>query len=284
MSCSRLFFAKVCERANVCGRSKVPRSSMHLHSSGSIRIRMFSVDSRSENKSKINPPINEKAHFRWGKIWEAGIAPGEVFDAGSVSPCLLNEIAHDRIPQGSALVPGCGRGYDVFALAGPNRSVLGIDLVEQAIHAAKEEALNHNNDVDKEIKKNIEFEIKDFFQLNDKYDFIYDYTFLCALDPCVHNDWANQMANITKPNGLLLTLVFPICDKESGPPFKMSLELLENLLMSGSQKGKWEKLQLELLPSALCHPGRDGIGSSMFGETEVKAKSGIGRWRRTTLS
>jgi hypothetical protein len=41
------------------------------------------------------------------------------FDLQSPSPCLLKLIADGMVPPGRALVPGCGRGYDVTALAAP---------------------------------------------------------------------------------------------------------------------------------------------------------------------
>ena len=39
------------------------------------------------------------------------------FDVQCPSPCLLKLIAEGAVPPGRALVPGCGRGYDVTALA-----------------------------------------------------------------------------------------------------------------------------------------------------------------------
>jgi hypothetical protein len=89
-----------------------------------------------------------------------------------------------------------------------------------------------------------------------KFDFIYDYTFLCALDPSIRTLWASKMADLIKPGGELLTLIFPISEiKEGGPPFKVSLEAVKNLLTPVG----FESFQLELLPSDLCHEGRDGI-------------------------
>jgi len=246
----------------------------------------------------------EQAHARWGSMWDAGIEPGQAFDAKVPGPCLLNEIKSGRVPEGRALVPGCGRGYDVFALASDKRHVLGVDLAEKAVEAAR--ALNDAC----EAPENASFSVGNFFELpvppavldgggaaipalSAGYDFIYDYTFLCALHPSVREGWAAKMAKLVKPGGVLLTLVFPICEKEGGPPFAMSLELVEALLMRGEQAGQWEKLELGVLPPELCHRGRDGSTASgeQFGssakslitpETAPKGAvySGIGRWRR----
>lgn len=44
---------------------------------------------------------------------------------GNSSPALLKLIAEGKIPNGRALVPGCGRGYDVVALASDKRIATG---------------------------------------------------------------------------------------------------------------------------------------------------------------
>lgn len=119
-----------------------------------------------------------------------------------------------------------------------------------------------------------EFQLMSFFETPSetedvKYDFIYDYTFLCALDPTMRMSWALKMSELVKPGGELLTLIFPISEeREGGPPFRVSLEVVKDLL----EPAGFESFQLELLPSELCHPGRDGISGPYA--------SGIGRWTR----
>jgi SAM-dependent methyltransferase len=263
----------------------------------------FSIRSYHRQKTiSMSASETEKAHPRWAELWDAGLKVGDAFDAGTPCPALLNEIAHGRIPEGRALVPGCGRGYDVYALASPTRVAVGLELSDKAIEEAR--AFNHQPC---RTPENALFRKADFFKLptgdNDKYDFIYDYTFLCALHPTVHQEWAKQMARLVKPGGILLTLVFPICDKPYGvgPPFAVNMKMVEDLLMGtgtasddhsstdGSERisvnsgPKWVKEQLELLPKELCHPGRDGTenGFRQAGQlARGKAMSGIGRWRR----
>ena len=118
------------------------------------------------------------------------------------------------------------------------------------------------------------FQLASFFEMcseteDVKFDFIYDYTFLCALDPSMRKTWASKMSDLVKPGGELLTLIFPISEeREGGPPFRVSLQIVKDLL----EPAGFEAFQLELLPSELCHPGRDGISGPYA--------SGIGRWRR----
>ena len=118
------------------------------------------------------------------------------------------------------------------------------------------------------------YQLMSFFDLpteknEEKFDFIYDYTFLCALDPSIRLLWSKKMSELVKPGGELLTIIFPISvDKEGGPPFRVSLDIVKDLLVPVG----FEQMKLELLPSELCHPGRDGISGPYA--------SGIGRWRR----
>lgn len=118
------------------------------------------------------------------------------------------------------------------------------------------------------------FQLTNFFDMptekaEEKFDFIYDYTFLCALNPSIREMWASKMADLVKPGGELVTLIYPISeDKEDGPPFRVSLEVVRNLLVPVG----FEQLQLELLPFELCHPGREGVSGPY--------SSGIGRWKR----
>ena len=87
-----------------------------------------------------------------------------------------------------------------------------------------------------------------FFDLptekEDLFDFIYDYTFLCAFDVTVRTLWAEKMSDLLKIGGELLTLIFPLSEtKEGGPPFKMSFSLLKNLLGDVNDKLRYEELR-----------------------------------------
>lgn len=176
------------------------------------------------------------------------------------------------IPTGRALVPGCGRGYDVTALASSDRFAVGLELSETAIQRA-EERLQSLTDEDCSNKAQCKFVSGSFFDLNPskdpehQFDFVYDYTFLCALDPSIRVEWANKMFEIIKPSGVLLTLIYPISDHLDGPPFAVNLQLVKVLLESVG----FECLELRMLPDELCHTGREG-------------KSGVGRWLKKESS
>jgi len=41
----------------------------------------------------------------WEEVWKKGIKP---WDAGNSAPALVQLLEKNRIPEGKALVPGCG--------------------------------------------------------------------------------------------------------------------------------------------------------------------------------
>ena len=121
-----------------------------------------------------------------------------------------------------------------------------------------------------------------------QYDFVLDYTFLCALDPRVHKAWKMKMADLVKLDGELLCIVYPIMDKVGGPPWAMSLEYVAklcfpefepftNFAYEGPVKSlPWSNAAaaIEMLPPELCHEGRDGEAH------RNAAATGIIRFRR----
>ena len=76
----------------------------------------------------------------WEDMWASGLGKGDKFDAAVVEPALRDLIDSGALPpSGPALVPGCGRGYAVAALAeSGQREVLGIDIAPTAVKAAQE--------------------------------------------------------------------------------------------------------------------------------------------------
>jgi len=234
----------------------------------------------------------ELAHPRWKQIWAEEFPPR--FDKQSVCPALQYLIDNGHIPEGRALVPGCGRGYDVTALAAEGRYVVGVDLCEDAIFSATERLRQMLELCEQCVQpptpplRSLEFRCTNFFALQTDvpeklYDFVLDYTFLCALDPRVHKTWKQKMAALVKLDGELLCLVYPVMQKAGGPPWQMSLEYVEKLMYpefepftgfayEGPLKSlPWSNAAsaIEMLPPELCHQGRDGAGDSNAAATGI---------------
>ena len=172
------------------------------------------------------------ASSHWEQLWaqDGGLAKGSRFDVAGVSRPLAAELArqeHAVRPGMSALVPGCGRAYDALALAEHGfESVVALDVSQTACEAARSEIAGSRSCT----RERVTVRCGDFFALKGSFDFIWDNTFLCALEPEVRERWAMQMKALLAPEGELVTCVFPIGERAGGPPFAMSVPLVRSLL------------------------------------------------------
>jgi len=89
---------------------------------------------------------------------------------------------------------------------------------------------------------NVEFIQGDFYEYSPskKFDMIFDYTFLCAMQLHMRPKWADKMAQLIRPGGYLLTLMFPLSQHQGGPPFALSEQVYHKLL-DNSFKLLWER-------------------------------------------
>jgi hypothetical protein len=192
----------------------------------------------------------------WKEAWHEGHTP---WDRGAPAPTLVKLVDEGTLPEGRALVPGAGSGYDVLCLASDKREVVGLDLAEGA--RRRFETLRAEAGIPAEQARVV---VADFFdwQPDEKFDLIWDYTFLCAIEPELREAWARRVDELLAPNGELTTLIFPVVDKDpaEGPPYAMSPELVRGLL-----EPIFEPILLE--PTDESHPGLEG-------------KTWLGRWRR----
>lgn len=177
----------------------------------------------TKKELRVREIVNQKSMDAWDKCWEEGIIP---WDVGGVTPIIAHLAKRGVLPEGRALVPGCGAGYDVLALASPNRHVVGLDISEKALQRAKELAAVSPNG------QHTEYMNEDFFTWTppELFDLIFDYTFLVAMDPSMRPAVAKRFAELLKPDGELLTLMFPLDDHVGGPPYAISVETYEELL------------------------------------------------------
>jgi len=161
----------------------------------------------------------------WDLRYEARFAP---WDPGRV-PADFARFLEARAP-GSALVPGCGSGHEVRALAEAGWDVLGIDFSREAIAAARpivgpwHERLRQ----------------ADFFGplAESPFDLVYERAFLCALPRRSWEAWARRMGEVVRPGGLLAGYFF-IAPGERGPPFPLHDDA-ELLALLGS---RFERLE-----------------------------------------
>lgn len=85
------------------------------------------------------------------------------------------------------------------------------------------------------LKERTTFVCADFFEFvpEKKFNLIFDYTFFCALDPSMRQQWANKMKELLHEEGELITLMFPVDNtlpRDQGPPFPVSPEIYRSVL------------------------------------------------------
>ena len=166
----------------------------------------------------------------WESMWAAGLEPGQAFDASRVEPGFQDLINTGTLPKGTALVPGCGRGYAVAALGSAERKVFGLEVSTTAKAAADAYLSTAKAGDGSAATEHCTVVIDDFFTHTGQYDLVYDCTFLCAIPPSRREEWATQMSKLIKPGGEIVSLVFPLGDYEGGPPFALSTKIVEDLL------------------------------------------------------
>ena len=154
----------------------------------------------------------------WDQDYSTGDTP---WDAGAPSPALLEVIAKGELPTGvNVMVPGCGYGHDVRALAEAGCKVTGLDISETAIAGAR----MANGTV------GADYRIADLFDpglVSEKhYDVIWEHTCFCAIMPSERDAYVDATYNLLKPGGVLLGVFFAFADEPDleGPPFKTNIE------------------------------------------------------------
>lgn len=193
----------------------------------------------------------------WQTAWAEGRTP---WDAGSSAPLLTALVTKGEVTGRRALVPGCGSGYDVLTLAGGGITTLGIDLAQVAVQ--RFEALRCQAGLSARLAqcRTADFFVEPFAE---PFDLVWDYTFLCALDPAQRPAWAKRMAEVIASGGELLTLLFPVDagrDPHEGPPYALNPDQVESSLAPYFARAS-------LAPASLSHKARLG-------------REWLGRWRR----
>ena len=180
--------------------------------------------------------------------WEAQYLKGETpWDKGTPSPGLVDFLAQEPV-RGQVLVPGCGVGHDVRALAATADGVVGLDIAPSAIEGAARFP----------VVKNERYELANLFDLpphlRGSFDWVWEHTCFCAIDPPMRAAYVEAVAGALKPGGKLLAIFYldPGHDSpDEGPPFGVSLAELDSFFSPRFA------LEREWRP-AHAYPGREG--------------------------
>lgn len=146
----------------------------------------------------------------WNRRYFEGDTP---WDKGEAHPAIGLALA-EGVLSGSVLVPGCGTGHDVRALAAAGLDVLGLDIAPLALDRARSHAPAGSE----------RYLLGDLFHLpaglRGSFDGVFEHTCFCAIDPARRHDYVEAVASALKPNGRLLAVFFTNPDNDgNGPPF-----------------------------------------------------------------
>ena len=143
------------------------------------------------------------------------------WDLGHPTPILTHYLENNKI-SGKACVLGCGNGHDVIELSRYDIDVYAIDFATEAIKNLRKKLT--------QIQR-VELIEEDIFNLphlySNYFDFVYEYTCYCAIDPNRRAEYFNMAYKVLRVGGRLFGIFIPL-DKdirnEEGPPFGVSIE------------------------------------------------------------
>lgn len=132
------------------------------------------------------------------------------WDLGQCSPPLKAYIDQLENKQLEILIPGCGNAYEAYYLLKNGFThITLIDIAENLVRKLKAQ-FEHTP---------IKVLNKDFFDLEGQFDLILEQTFFCAIDPKQRKTYVNKVADLLKPQGKLVGLLFDKVFEADGPPF-----------------------------------------------------------------
>ena len=188
----------------------------------------------------------------WDQRYRQGNTP---WDKGRASPALIYWLKNypGRI-SGHILIPGCGTGHDVRAIADAEStsSPLGIDISSTAIATCLQNKVHDNE----------QYEQTDLFHLSRKFhaafDWVWEHTCYCAIDPSKRPQYVSAIASALKPGGIFLGIFYlnPEIDATTpndGPPHGTSIEDVKSLFFAAS-----DFVLLDSEKPNACYPGREG--------------------------
>lgn len=196
----------------------------------------------------------------WENLYQTGSTP---WDKGAASPGLVEYLRESPL-EGRILVPGCGAGHDVRAIANasPKATVTGLDIAPSAVERAKQFPASDQ----------VTYLLADLFNLpaemRGSFDAVWEHTCFCAIDPSMRPDYARAVREALKPGGTFLAIFYldPYDDEhrpeDNRPPFGATEEELHGLFTPEH----WS-LEAAWVPGTF-YPGREG-GEKMWRMTRL---------------
>jgi hypothetical protein len=133
------------------------------------------------------------------------------WDVGTITAPIKEYIDQLKDKSIKILIPGCGNAHEAAYLWQQGfTNVFLLDYVTEPLNNFSK----HYPDFPKS-----HLLLKDFFELDEKFDLIIEQTFFCALDPKLRSSYVEKMCQILNPEGKLAGVMFSSEFEKEGPPF-----------------------------------------------------------------
>lgn len=173
------------------------------------------------------PAVNLPGY--WEEIYQRGDAG---WDLGRPTPVFRRLLDRGQFAPGRMIVLGAGRGHDAREFARRGFAVTAVDFAADAVRDMRALADPH---APVEILQSDIFDLPK--ELDGAFDYVLEYTCYCAIHPLRRAEYADVVARLLrspepaegKPGGTYIALAFPLDDRESGPPFPVSLKEILSL-------------------------------------------------------
>lgn len=165
--------------------------------------------------------------------WTERYGKGETgWDIGYVSTPIKEYIDQLQNKELKILVPGAGNAYEAEYLWNSGfKNVWVLDFSKTPLIHLQERVPEFPAS---------QLIHADFFDHKGEYDLIIEQTFFCALPPRLRSDYVIKTADLLKPNGKLVGLLFQIPLNNDKPPFGGSKEEYLKLFEKSFQSIKME--------------------------------------------
>ncbi len=167
-------------------------------------------------------------------FWQSRFAEGKLpWDRGAPNPQLLNWLADGTLAPGQrVVVPGCGQGWEVAALAAAGIQTIGIDFAPNALVLCRR--LLERDGIGTERAELLDANVLHWHPAA-PVDAVFEQTCLCALYPDYWTAYAAQLHAWLRPGGKLLALFMQAPRPEAdhgfieGPPYHCDIHAMRAL-------------------------------------------------------
>jgi methyl halide transferase len=144
----------------------------------------------------------------WEKRWQQDETGWDIGYPSTPISAYFDQVSNK---DARILIPGCGNGWEGEYLHNAGfKNVYLIDISETAL----KKFATRNPSFPKD-----HLLVQDFFELNEKFDFVIEQTFFCATPIRLHEAYVKKMHQILSKNGRLVGLLFDTVFEKQGPPF-----------------------------------------------------------------